>query len=413
MKAKLLILFTVVTLSNKILLAASYDTLPKNVNTLVFKQVLASKIQSQFNENGENQTLNLKEEFKSSRLEDISAVIKTYFEELRSISPEAYNNFSLGEFSAKVAADVNAQGIGYGFGVTDRLTVYGALPIYHIQTEIKFQQTKASNLDSVQSTVQNANTETALAKFVKDLTLQLPNTNEEFIQSIVTNYYGYRPVGKWEKDALGDAELGLVYRLTDFTNRGVSVATGLVLPTGSKDDPDSIQDIATGDGQYDAFAEVSSGISFFTNSIQFDLRGRYTYQFESQKEVRWIEDEKLPLSKTKRSVNQKLGNKLDTSFTATYLPTFWMNVYSSYILGTTAQTNYYDITDPDVKNALEANTSSSAQWLKIGIGFSTVEAFKRKKFDLPLDIGVSAQRLLNAKNTASYDRFDLDFRLYF
>ena len=413
MKAKLLILFTVVTLSNKILLAASYDTLPKNVNTLVFKQVLASKIQSQFNENGENQTLNLKEEFKSSRLEDISAVIKTYFEELRSISPEAYNNFSLGEFSAKVAADVNAQGIGYGFGVTDRLTVYGALPIYHIQTEIKFQQTKASNLDSVQSTVQNANTETALAKFVKDLTLQLPNTNEEFIQSIVTNYYGYRPVGKWEKDALGDAELGLVYRLTDFTNRGVSVATGLVLPTGSKDDPDSIQDIATGDGQYDAFAEVSSGISFFTNSIQFDLRGRYTYQFESQKEVRWIEDEKLPLSKTKRSVNQKLGNKLDTSFTATYLPTFWMNVYSSYILGTTAQTNYYDITDPDVKNALEANTSSSAQWLKIGIGFSTVEAFKRKKFDLPLDIGVSAQRLLNAKNTASYDRLDLDFRLYF
>ena len=413
MKAKLLILLTLVILPNKILLAASYDTLPKNVNTLVFKQVLVSKIQSQFNENGENETLNLKEEFKSSRLEDISAVIKTYFEELRAISPEAYNNFSLGEFSAKVAADVTAQGIGYGFGITDKLTIYGALPIYHIQTEIKFQQTKASNLALVQSNVQNANTDTALAKFVKDLTLQLPNTNEEFIQSIVTNYYGYKPVGKWEKDALGDAEIGLVYRLTDFSDRGVSVATGMVLPTGSKDDPDSIQDIATGDGQYDAFAEVSSGISFFSNSLQFDLKGRYTYQFESEKEVRWIEDANLPLAKTKRSVNQKLGNKLDTSLTATYLPAFWMNLYSSYILGTTAQTNYYDITDPDVKSALESNTSSSAQWLKIGIGFSTVEAYKRKKFDLPLDIGVSAQRLLNAKNTASYDRFDLDFRLYF
>ena len=413
MKAKLLILLTLVILPNEILLAASYDTLPKNVNTLVFKQVLVSKIQSQFNENGENETLNLKEEFKSSRLEDISAVIKNYFEELRAISPEAYNTFSLGEFSAKVAANVNAQGIGYGFGITDRLTVYGALPIYHIQTEIKFKQTKASNLALVQSTIQNASTGTALSKFVKDLTLQLPNTNEEFIQSIVTNYYGYKPVGKWEKDALGDAEIGLIYRLTDFSDRGVSVSTGMVLPTGSKDDPDSIQDIATGDGQYDAFAEVSSGISFFNNSLQFDLKGRYTYQFESQKEVRWIEDANLPLAKTKRSANQKLGNKLDTSLTATYLPTFWINIYSSYILGATAQTNYFDITDQDVKSALEADTGTNSHWLKIGIGFSTVEAFKRKKFDLPMDIGVSAQRLLSAKNTPSYDRLDLDFRLYF
>ncbi len=394
-------------------MAASYDTLPKHVNTLVFKQVIASKIQSEFNETGENETLNLKEEFTSSRLEDISSVIKTYFEELRAISPDAYKNFSLGEFSANVAADVNAQGIGYGFGITDRLTVYGSLPIYHIQTEIKFRQTKASNLASVQATIRNASPDSALGKFVKDLTLQLPNTNEELLQSLVTNYYGYKPIGKWEKDALGDAEIGFIYRLTDFSDRGVAVSAGAVLPTGSADDPDSLQDVSTGDGQYDGFVEVASGISFLDSSLQFDVKGRYTYQFESQKEVRWIEDANLPLAKTKRTVNQKLGDKIDASLTATYYPTYWMNLSSSYMMGSTGQTNYYDITDPDVKKALEADTSSSSQWLKIGIGFSTVEAYKRKKFDVPVDIGISAQRLLNAKNTASYDRIDLDFRLYF
>ncbi len=119
------------------------------------------------------------------------------------------------------------------------------------------------------------------------------------------------------------------------------------------------------------------------------------------------------MAKTKRTVNQKLGDKIDASLTATYYPTYWMNLSSSYMMGSTGQTNYYDITDPDVKKALEADTSSSSQWLKIGIGFSTVEAYKRKKFDVPVDIGISAQRLLNAKNTASYDRIDLDFRLYF
>lgn len=413
MKTKPLIILALGMLPIGNLMAASYDTLPKHVNTVVFKQVIASKIQSEFNETGENETLNLKEEFTSSRLEDISSVIKTYFEELRAISPDAYKNFSLGEFSANVAADVNAQGIGYGFGVTDRLTVYGSLPIYHIQTEIKFRQTKASNLASVQATIRNANPDSALGKFVKDLTLQLPNTNEELLQSLVTNYYGYKPIGKWEKDALGDAEIGFIYRLTDFSDRGVAVSAGAVLPTGSADDPDSLQDVSTGDGQYDGFLEVASGISFLDNSLQFDVKGRYTYQFESQKEVRWIEDADLPLAKTKRTVNQKLGDKIDASFSATYYPTYWMNLSSSYMLGSTGQTNYYDITDPDVKKALEADTSSSSQWLKVGIGFSTVEAYKRKKFDVPVDIGISAQRLLNAKNTASYDRIDLDFRLYF
>jgi len=413
MKTKLLTILALGMLPLGSLMAASYDTLPKHVNTLVFKQVIVTKVQSEYNEKGNNETLNMREEFTSSRLEDISAVIKTYFEHLKAISPEAYSDFSLGEYSANVAADITAQGIGYGFGITDRLTVYGSLPIFHIQTEIKFRQTKASNLEEVQAKIRKADPESAMGKFVRDLTLQLPDTNEELLQSLVTNYYGYKPIGKWEKDTLGDAEIGFIYRLTDFSDKGVSISAGAVLPTGSVDDPDSFQDVSTGDGQYDGFVEVASGISFFDSAIQFDLKTRYTYQFESQKEVRWIEDADLPLAKTKRLVTEKLGDKVEATFTATYNPTYWMNINSSYIAGATGKTNYLDVSDPDVKKALEYETNSSNQWVKLGIGFSTVEAYKRKKFDMPIDIGVSAQRLLNAKNTASYDRIDLDFKMYF
>lgn len=393
--------------------SASYDTLPKNVNTIVFKQVMASKIESKYNAKNEEDTLNLREEFTSSRLEDVSAVIKSYFEQLREISPEAYSNFSLGEFSADVEADVTAQGLGYGFGLTDRLTVYGSVPVYHIKTEIKFQQSKESNLAAIQATVRNSNPDTAIGKFVKDLTLQLPNTNAELLQSLVVNYYGYKPIGKWEKDALGDAEIGLIYRLTDFSDKGVSLAGGAVLPTGQSDDPDSLQDVSTGDGQYDAFGEIATGISFLDNTFQFDLKTRYTYQFASEKEVRWLEDADLPLAKTKRMVNQKLGNKVDASFTITYNPMYWMNFNSSLLLSNTGKTVYSNVSDSNVKTALENETESESRWVRVGVGISTIEAYKRKKFDMPLDVGISAQRLLNAKNTASYDRIDIDFKLYF
>lgn len=392
---------------------ASYDTLPKHVNTLVFKQVMASKIESQYDSHGKVDTLDLKEEFTSSRLEDVSNVIKSYFEQLRAISPQAYSDFSLGEFSADVSADVSAQGLGYGFGITDRLTVYASVPIYHIVTDIKFKQTKPSNMSGVKDAIKNAPTDSAIGKFVKDLTMQLPSTNAELLQSLVVNYYGYKPVGKWEKDALGDAEIGFIYRLTDFTDKGIALSAGAVLPTGEADDPDSLQDVSTGDGQYDAFIEAAAGISFIDNMFQIDVKGRYTYQFSSEKEVRWIEDSDLPLAISKRSVNEKLGNKIDTTFTLTYNPTYWMNLNSSLILGNTESTTYANISDAKIRRALETDTESSSRWVRIGVGFSTIEAFQRKKFYIPMDIGVSAQRLISAKNTHNYDRVDLDFKLYF
>lgn len=392
---------------------ASYSTLPKNVNTLVFKQVMASKIESQYDSKGKVDTLDLKEEFTSSRLEDVSNVIKSYFEQLRAISPQAYSDFSLGEFSADVSADVSAQGLGYGFGITDRLTVYASVPIYHIVTDIKFKQTKPSNMAGVKEAIKNAPTDTAIGKFVKDLTMQLPSTNAELLQSMVVNYYGYKPVGKWEKDALGDAEIGFIYRLTDFTDKGIALSAGAVLPTGEADDPDSLQDVSTGDGQYDAFLEAAAGVSFIDNMFQIDIKGRYTYQFSSEKEVRWIEDSNLPLATGKRSVNEKLGNKIDTTLTLTYNPTYWMNLNSSLILGNTESTIYANVADAKIRRALETDTDSSSRWVRIGVGFSTIEAFQRKKFYLPMDIGVSAQRLISAKNTHNYDRVDFDFKLYF
>ncbi len=393
--------------------AASYETLPKGVNTLVFKQVVTSKIENKFDSNGSEDSLDLKEEFTSNRIQDISSVIKSYFEVLKTISPEAFDNFSLGEFSANVEANVNAQGLGFGHGITNRLTLYGSLPVYHVTTNIDFKQSKPSNLAAVQATIRNVNPDSAMGKFVKDLTLQLPNTNAELLQSLVVNYYGYKPVGKWEKDALGDAELGFIYRLTDFKESGMAISGGVVLPTGESDDPDSLQDVSTGDGQYDAFIELASGFSLDAKTFEFDLKTRFTYQFESSKNVRLIDDVDIPLSKNKSIVNQKLGNKIDASLSATYNPNYWLNFNSAILHSQVGNTDYSNVNDAKIKTALESNTEVSTQWLKVGMGISTIESYKRKKFDVPLEVGLSTQTLLNAKNAIKYNRVDLDFKIYF
>lgn len=190
----LIVLLSALNLSES--MAASYDTLPKGVNTLGFKQVITKNLESKFNDSGEKESINLKEEFSSSKLEDLSSVIKTYFNELKAISPDAYSNFSLGEFSANITADLTAQGIGYGYGLTDRLTVYGSIPMYHIKTDVRIAHQK-STISNIKNNIQNAPTNSLMAKLVQDLTLQLPNTNAELLQSIVVNHYNYKPIGKW------------------------------------------------------------------------------------------------------------------------------------------------------------------------------------------------------------------------
>ena len=376
------------------------------------KEVGTTKIESRYGADKSTSDYKLSEEFNTAKLENLSDAINNYFKQLQALSPDAYNQFSLGEFRGQAYAEVQAQGYGLGYGVSDRLTILASVPVYHIKTDVQFTQTKKSNLAGVKSSIANASTSSAAGNFIKDLTMALPETNEELLQSFLVNFYGYKPLGHFERDAFGDAELGAIYRLTNFYDKGQAIAIGTILPTGKISDPDSLQDVATGDGHYGAYIESLSGISFFDKILSFDFKVRYTYEFDTKKNLRMITDADVPLSHDKSVVNEKLGNKIDTTITATVSPTYWYNVFTSVIINKVGSTKY-DIADPSIKSAMEARTNSFSEWGKIGLNFSTIELYKRKKFSMPFDLGVSYQRILSAQNSPDFARVDVDFRFYF
>lgn len=413
MKTTKLLTLAVVIGLNSNLKAASYDTLPKGVNTLVFKQVMAMNMGTKFNSKGDKESLNLKQEFSSNKLEELSSVIKSYFDELKNLSPQSYNEFSLGEYAADIDANLSAQGLGYGHGITDRFTVYGSLPFYHIKTDVKINQTKGSTIRNVQNTIGTKPTNNALSKAIQDLTMQLPNAGIGLLQSVVVNYYNYKPIGKWEKSALGDAEIGAIYKLTDFSDKGLSITGGLVLPTGDADDADSLQDVATGDGQVDTFVELNGGFDVTGPELQFDLKTRYTYQFASKKTFRLYDDADLPLSDKKGTLTEKLGNKIDVTASLTHNTFEWMSLQASYIFGSTGQATYTGNANQKMLEALGSYSANNNHWLKVAANFSTINLFKKGSFAVPFDVGISAQRLLSAKNLNGYDRIDLDLRMYF
>lgn len=392
--------------------AKNYQTLPQGRSTFGYKFVVTDKITNKLDSSGNRESYSIKEEIDAKQLETIHTTFKSYFEVLKQISPEAYSAFSFGEYQVQAEGNVKAQGVGMGHGFTHKLTGYFALPLYHASSKVNLKQTKFSNMQAVKNALQGLNPSNTTENLLKQFTEQIPEASGEILQSLVTNYYGYKPLGSWNKSSPGDMEVGFIYNIVNESRYGTAFAFGSVLPTGQADDPDSLQDISSGDGQADLFVENMSGISLIEGNLDLDFRTRYTHQLAEEKYLRLPESEDFPLSSKKGYVKEKLGDKMEGEVSLT--TTFFDSISQSVgILYQKKLSNRYEMGDLTAKNILEKNTNEEAIWLKASVKFSSIELFKSNKFFLPIDIGGSYQALMQGKNTPDYHRIDLDFRLYF
>ncbi|OUR96654.1 hypothetical protein A9Q84_09935 [Halobacteriovorax marinus] len=391
---------------------AIYETLPKGVRIGGYRHVFTGEINSSYGANSSESTYALKENLNARNLETINDATKEYFNQLKEINPQAYEDFSFGEYSAEGKGEVSVNGFGLGWGLTNRLTAYFSVRVYSANVELSIERTKGNNH---QNTVNQLNQNTNLTseqRLIKDITAQLPDAKKELLQSIIVNYYNYKPIGNWEAQGLGDLEVGAIYRLTDASNWGAAIAGGLVLPTGRIDDPDILQDISFGDGQTDVFAELLIGRRLFYKSIDLDLGIRYTYQTASTKNLRVPESYEFPLSKYKSDFKEKLGNKLEL----TVGPTFEINKQYSIAAAYGYQNQgkaKYESEHTLANEILARNSDSESHNVKLSAQFNTVNLYKAHQFVMPLAVTLTGQKKIAGKNTPNNSQYEIDFKFFF
>ncbi|WP_127714219.1 hypothetical protein [Halobacteriovorax sp. HLS] len=402
----------VLTLISVNSLATSYATLPKGVRVGGYRHVFTGDITSSYGANASESSYALKEGLTAKTLESINQATKEYFKQLKAINPKAYEDFTFGEYSAQGSGEVTVNGFGAGWGITDRLTAYFSMPIYKANVNLDIHRTQGNNH---QQTVQQLNQNTQLSadqKLIRDITAQLPDAKQELLQSVVVNYYNYKPIGNWQGQGLGDVEVGAMYRLTDWKGAGIAIAGGVVLPTGRTDHPDILQDIAFGDGQTDVFAEVFMGKSFMYRRLDLDLGIRYTYQFAKDKEIRIPDSYEFPLSTKKAVVNEKLGNKISVVFGPSYGFTNWFSFSAAYALDKKFKSTFeseYTLAN----EILAINTDSESHYIKLAANFSTVNLYRMEVFPIPLGISLRAQEKIAGRNTPKHSQYEIDFRFFF
>lgn len=372
--------------------AGYYTTLPEGVRNLTYRFVQTGEITGSYGSTGDLKGYNVNANINADALKGINAAVDAY---LNSLSAADYANFSFGTFQGSAVSKVSTQVIGGGYGVTNALTLYGFVPFYSAQVDLKIVRTEKGR-NNVGTAIQLEN---------------LPDVDVRLIQSLFVNFYHYQPLGKWRATNFGDAELGAMYQVKKWDNAGLLINFGAIAPTGKEDNPDILQDISFGDGQWDAFYEWGGGVNL-TSDWSLDSWARYTYQFPYETTVRTPESSTFPITANRGTARIKLGNKYLYNLQVNYLFSETLSLSPIYSLEYVEPSKIRS-SNPRSDAILEADSEKLSHTARINLAYSTIPLYQQKKFAAPIIFNFAIQSIFAGKNVPKYERADFEVRLFF
>lgn len=389
--------------------AQYYETLPKGVRTFR-NQYIQTEVDSSFNHSKSLSpyTVNI-----DADVEALEGIDSTYLQDALEVLqeyPAAYEQLSLGQHTIEGTAKINVDVYGFGYGITDRVTAYVGIPIFDARVKVNYKRSKDSTTGEVADNLQGHYGDD-YAQTLGNIIDEIYSVDGGVIQSSIVNTLGYEELGDWSGKGPGDTEFGLMYNFLKRDDYGLMIVFGGVAPTGYVDDPDILQDVGFGDGQWDAFLEFGGGYRL-SSAIILNASTRYTYQFASEKELRTPPSKDVYISSEKDTYNEKLGNMLDFSINAEIYFGDWFRIKPELLYFTTEQAKY-ESNNSAANKYLAQNTESYSKEFKFETRVSSVNLFQKGKFLLPADIRWSYQTVLEGKNTPKVERTALEFNLYF
>lgn len=418
MRGKKVYLFSVLSLAFcSSAFAQYYKTLPKGVRLGVYRNVKTTEIDSTFNHTDNASPLSFEVNANIDTLTSLeNDTVSTILEILKPY-PKAYEALNLGTYRVDASAEVEVDGYGFAYGITNKVTAYMALPIYKADVRMKYKRAESNNYKQVAEILQqytNDDYAQNLGNNIDQYANEL-DVDSSFIQNLVVNNFGYDEVGNWSGSGLGDLELGVMYNFLTEKKYGLLLTLGGVAPTGRIDDPDIIQDIGFGDGQWDAFTEFG-GSYLLNNSVILNSFARYTHQFSSEKSLRVPYSKDLDFGDQKGRFEEKLGNKTLWHLSSDFIFNDWFSVNTAYEYSHTDKASYKALENTIDSNAAEYlayNTESVEHNLRVTGELSSVTPFMKKNFILPGAIKFIYQHMLEGRNTPKVDRYEIEFRMFF
>lgn len=385
--------------------AQVWKTLPKGVRILGYRNVTTSKVTSNYDKFRSETPLGTQFTINAETLN------KAMGGGLEAALPaQVYQNLEIGSYQIDASAQFNVHGTGFGYGLTNKVMLYTEIAYYQARVDAKIKRLKGNTYQSAKRICEQNSNGAYDTTICANLEAMI-DANENTIQSWVTNKEGYQPLGNWQGSGYGDMETGVMINLVDKGYTGFLYYPGVIVPTGRVDDPDILQDVGFGDGQWDLFNEIGTGY-VVNDSLSFGTTLRYTYQHPGKREMRVPGSREYTLSDQSADFEFKYGDRINYMLNMTYSMNDWLSFTPIYRY-MRQQSTKYDSDFGEADSILGYNTDKYEHQAQLTTTVSSIQPFLKKKFILPAQINLNLVQTVSGKNVPKVGRFELEFRMLF
>lgn len=238
--------------------------------------------------------------------------------------------------------------------------------------------------------------------------------NQRFFEESIFTSKGYVVPHDFEKTELGDVEFGAKYNF--YKNAGFYATTqlGARAPTGSTQSMTDIYDVGSGGGSW------AVGIQMFqeyevTSYLTFGGSEKFTQNLPDTRAraVPKNADDGLPSLLPQdgqvQDVTRQQPLLVETELSSTfYLMDKSVSFWGAYQYLTKGEDRFTGAGDLYYQG-LSTGTAQEKNAGELGVGYSTIPAFRKKQFSVPMELQALYNTTLSGKNvpTMSYGRMDL------
>ncbi|HTL11159.1 MAG TPA: hypothetical protein VL588_01645 [Bdellovibrionota bacterium] len=382
--------------------------LPKGVRNPRFKNIMIP-LETKFNDNGVVEPLGQPLNKRVTWNDIVEAQTTTEDKNLvaGSVSSMGMSGTdSPGSTTGQVNTAVDVKVPVLAMGVTDRLTLAVAVPVYHVDIStatgfVKSDQGQAFVNDVCSSDPTKCN----------DAKRKLDDAINQKLTRL-----GYQPVQSRTVSNVGDIKFVGKYRLQFSDKHSIAFKPTITAPTGVAPNADQAVDVPTGDGQWDVGATVVEAYQLLP-WLEVSANATYTNQLPDRIERRIPKSADDRLSSDRETLNRNLGDQYSVGWTLTFGdPHKGLSLATAYSFQYMDRVTYQGSMFSKDRYSFLEQFDQPEQWVHsatVMATFATIDWFKEGKFFYPFQAQVAYSRPFAGRNVAAADVLAAEIVLFF
>lgn len=395
--------------------------LPQGIYRARLVGAATSNVKDTINEDGKLQSLSYSLN-RTVTISDLAAnaspetrvQLNTLISSLNTLQPGLGDQLAGSQLQSKFEMQQQLSLVAMEYGLTPRLSLGIRAPVVRRIAKNNFRANAVNNAAAINNSLGNISA-SATAGLSGVSSQQLDTA---FFENALFTSKGYQSPRDFEKTQLGDVEFGGKYNVFKNDYLYSSFLIGFAAPTGA---PASMENPFDKGISREAWSYAIQGLQevYPVKDISIGAAAKLSYSLRDsrQRAVPRNANDTLPSLLPKdgqvENVARQRGLQLETEISAGYK--FFgdvLGIWSAYQYSSKSKDKFFG-TGNLYYEGLAKNTDWKMHAMEFGGEFSTIPAFRRKKFPVPMDISLLYNQTLRGKNTPMVSYTRLDLMVYF